>query len=336
MRTATSLATALVCVLVTTAEAGAGDDGFLHQLARDIATRLDAIRVARVPRLVPPVPVAVTWRPQKLAPPLDLGAPVVALTAADLDGDGRAELYAVTAREVIAIGYADHRVKELGRVAFAGDRMVPEPRDVVGSAIASGKTIVASSSSFARGLRVSWRGKTLVGDVGEPGFELCGGEHVQLAPGRNYFGDAQNATYGAKCRDDLVDADGHPLHVRAQLSVAGKLDVNVDRCAADGNQCQHVASYAFTHVGVGFALADLDRDGRPEVVFANANAPGEPDDLRAVTLGEDEKKTRLKKSFVVEGVAGIAVADVDGDGKPEVIAAVRPVGSGRTEIWRMN
>jgi hypothetical protein len=33
----------------------------------------------------------------------DLGAPLVALTAADLDGDGKPELYAVTSREVVAI-----------------------------------------------------------------------------------------------------------------------------------------------------------------------------------------------------------------------------------------
>jgi hypothetical protein len=322
----------------------ADDGGFLHQLAHDVASRLDAIQAAHVPRLVPPVPVAVAWRPQKLTPPLDLGAPVVALTAADLDGDGKAELYAVTAREVIAIGYSDRRVKELGRVAFVGERMVPESRDVVGSAIASGKVILASSSSFAHALRVSWRGKTLVADAGEPGFELCAGEHVQLATGRNYFGDAQNATYGVRCRDDLVEADGHPLHVRAQLSVAGKLDVNVDRCAptapgAPSSHCVHTASYTFTHVGVGFDIADLDRDGRPEVVFAGASAPGDPDDqehLRVVTLGDEEKKTKLKKTFIAEGIAGIVVADLDGDGKPEVIAALRLVGSGRTDIWRMN
>ena len=321
------------------ASAVRADGGFLHDLAKDVSARLEALRASRVPKLVPPVPVAVTWRPQKLTPSLDLGAPVLALTAADLDGDGKAELYAVTAREVIAIGYVDRHVKELGRVAFTGDRQVPESRDPVGAALASGKVVTASVSGFVHALRVSWRGKTLVGDAGEPGFELCPGERVMLSPGRNYFGDPQNPSYGVKCRDDLVESDGHPLHVRAQLSVGGKLEVNVDRCDVGGAPCQRVAAYGYTHVGIGFELGDLNRDGRPEVIYANANAPGDPDDpdhLRVVTLGEDEKKTKLRKSFVAEGVAGIAVADLDGDGKPEVIAALRLVGSGRTEIWRMN
>lgn len=335
MRTAaTRLAVALVCLVAARAEAN--DGGFLHDLAADVGARLDAIRAARAPRLVPPVPVALAWHPVKLAPALDLGAPLVALAAADLDGDGKAELYAVTGREVVAIGFVDHHVKELGRVAFGGERAVPESRDVVGAATVIGRTLIASVSRYQRGLRVSWRGKTLVGDVAEPGFELCPGEHAQLVPGRDYFGDAQNAIYAVRCRADLVDAEGHPLHLRAQLSGTGKLDVTIDRCAAAGDPCQRVSELSIAKAGTAFDLADLDRDGHPEVVFASANAPGDFDEVRLVTLGEDERKTKHRKSFVAEGVAGIAVGDVDGDGKAEVIAASRIVGSDRTTLWRMN
>ena len=334
MRTGISFAATLVCLVGARAEAK--DAGFLHDLSDYVGSRLDALRAAHVPKLVPPVKIDVAWHPQKLAPALDLGAPLVAMTAADLDGDGKAELYAVTAREVIAIGIVDHHAKELGRVAFAGERAVPESRDVVGTAITVGKTVIASVSSFQRGLRVSWRGKTLVGDLGEPGFEQCPGEHAQLAAGRDYFGDAQNMTYAVRCRTDLVDAEGHPLALRATLSGAGKLDVTVDRCAAGGAGCQRASDAALTKVGFAFELADLDRDGRPEVVYAGAGAPGVPDELRAVTLGEDEHKTKWRKQFVAEGIAGIAVGDVDGDGKPEVLAALRLFGSARTEIWRMN
>src|ERR1041385_6412816 len=53
---------------------------------------------------VPPKKVAIKWRLTKIGT-VDLGAPLVALTGADLDGDGHGELYAVTAREVIALGW---------------------------------------------------------------------------------------------------------------------------------------------------------------------------------------------------------------------------------------
>jgi hypothetical protein len=105
--------------------------------------------------------------------------------------------------------------------------------------------------------------------------------------------------------------------------MTGKLDVTVDD-----------ARYAFAKVGTAFELADLDRDGKPELVYASASAPGEPDEVRAVTLGEDDKKTKWKKAFTAGGVAGIAVGDFDG--APAVIAAVRLVGSTRVDFWRLN
>ncbi|MGE5184982.1 MAG: hypothetical protein ACM31C_23095, partial [Acidobacteriota bacterium] len=276
---------------------GASKDTWLHQLVTDVRARLAAAAAVHAPK--PPVRIAVKWRPQRLGS-LDLGAPLVALAAADLDGDGKAELYAVTPQAVIAIAAAG-RVKELARVPFAGDPAVPRSRDPVGSAIVVNGELVASTSSWARSLHVAWKTKQLAGDPGEPGFELCAGERAQLQPGRNYFGDGATAYYGVRCAD-LVDAKGLPLHARAQLSLANKLDVTVSRCAADGTGCTEARKHDYAGVGVAFALADVDRDGTPELIFAGAGAPGDPDVVRVVTLGADIRHERLKKSFSAGGV----------------------------------
>lgn len=308
---------------------------YAEKLVASVRTAVDAAIVARPPKLVPPKKIALAYKLGKLGT-LDLGAPLATLTAADLDGNGKAELYAVTAHDVIAIELGpDKKPRELGRVAFVGDRAATGPRDVVASATVEGATIVASASTFARSLRLSWKKGILVGEAGEPGFLLCAGERAQLAVGRNYFGDAQAGSYGVRCTNALVDADGYALRARAQLSLASKLDIAVERCAARDLGCQPTARHEIGNVGTAFEVADVDRDGKPDVAYAAAGAPGDPDILRVVTLGEDEKKPKFKKTFAAGGVAGIAVADLDGDGAPEAIAAVRLVGATRVDLWRL-
>lgn len=326
MSTATRLAHIVVAGLVATAHAGV-----LHDLAAEVRTRLDALRAARAPTLMPPVKVVVSWKPQRLTPVFELGAPLLALGAADLDGDGRAELYAVTTREVIAFSIADHHVKELARVPFQGDAAMPAPRDPIGAVAFEGKVVVASSSVYTRTLKVSWQTKQLVGSAAEPGIEPCAGEHVQLAFGRNFFGDDKTGSYAVRCRV-IIDAHGDRNPVRGVLGLTGKLEVT--RECPMGIECERPPVLTFAKVGTAFELADLDRDGTAELIYASASAPGDADDIRVVTLGGDEKKPTWKKAFMAGGVAGLAVGDFDG--APVVIAAVRLIGSTRVDLWRMN
>jgi hypothetical protein len=276
--------------------------------------------------------VNLRWKPQKLGS-LDLGAPLVAVAAADLDGDGKAELYLVTSREVIAIGVAG-KLRELGRVAFTGEPALHAPRDVVGTAVVDGGAVIAGVSAWAKDLRVEWRGKALTARHGAGGFRLCG-DRVQLATGKNHFREAGAAVFGARCTDDLIDAAGAPLHVRGELSTAGTLEVTVTRCAAGGDQCQPAGAYQVHDVGVAFELADVDRDGTPDAVVSSASAPGDADSVRVIALGTPGARPTYKKQFN-GGVAGIAVADGDGDGVAEVIAVVRLVGATRVDIWRLD
>lgn len=335
------LAACLVCVATALpATADAADPvaelptTFLGRLLADIHARVDAHVIARPPKLVPPKPVKLGWNLTKLAS-LDLGAPLVTLTAADLDGDGKGELYAVTPREVIAIAVDRTKVRELGRVAFAGDANPTPPRDVVATAVADGNVLVATVSGFKQGLRVSWQSGALTAAPADAGFVQCAGEILQLAPGRNYFGDAATGTYATRCTRNLVDSDGYPLRARAVLSLANKLDIAVERCAATNLGCQPTARHEYANAGIAFEVADVDRDGKPELLYAGAGPPGDADALKIVTLGDDEKKAKLRKAFTAGGVAGIAVTDLDGNGTPDAVAAVRLVGVPRVDLWRL-
>jgi hypothetical protein len=319
---------------VTAVSAPARADGFFHELAREARQRIDDAIAARAPKLVPPVAIAVHYKAQKLGS-IDLGAPLVALAAADLDGDGKAELFAVTPRDIVAYALRGRGPSELARTTYSGELAAPASRDPVGTAVVDGDALAVTVSGWARGVRVRWRGKSIVAELGDPGFVLCPGERAQLAAGRNYFGSGAGAIYGAVCRDDLVDTAGHPLHARASLSLGGRLDVAIERCDP-GSPCQPLgAKHELPGVGVAFAVADLDRDGVPDVIHSGAGAPGDADAVKIFPLGGDPKKPTFRHSWS-GGVAAIAVADVDGDGALDVIVAVRLVGATRVDLWRLN
>jgi hypothetical protein len=304
------------------------DDAYIGRIADQVRARLDALVAARAPKLVPPVPVAVKWKAVK-AGNVELRAPLLALVAGELDGDRRAgELYAVTPREVIAIGFANGKLVELGRVPFTGDLAVPAPRDPVGTAIIENTELVAAASPWAYDLRVAWQGKKLVAKLGSAGFLVCPNERVQLAPGKNHF---TTDVFNVKCRNDLVDAEGHPLQIRAELATSNKLSVIVKRCA--GVSCTETGRFDYPKVGIAFEIADVDRDGTPELLASGANPPGSPDAAKVLTLGGAEKFKRMFNG----GVAGLAFVDGDdADDIPEVIAAVRLPGATRIDLWRLD
>ena len=313
---------AVICVLASVA--GAAPDDYLSRLPILVQKRLDEMSAARAPKLTPPTPIPVTWKATR-AGSIDLGAPLLAMTAADLDGDKKAELYAVTSREVIHIPLRNGKPGDLVRVAFGGERAVPAPRDAVGSVSVEGNEIVASSSVWAKDLRVTLARGKLAATQGAPGFLVCPGERWNLVPGRNYFaGDV----YAVRCRRGLIDRSGAPIEVRAQLAVAGKLAVEVKKCLPN-SACQTAGTYEYGHAGSAFEIADVDRDGTPEVIISGFVAPGDPDGVKVIAVGGDEKTTVFHKKFN-GGVVGIAVVD------NTVVVAVRLAGATRIDLWRIN
>ena len=324
---------ALLAVTLSAAPASA-DDAFVGRIAKRVRERLDALVAARAPKLVPPTPVVVKWKDAKLGD-RELDAPLVALVGAELDGDRKSgELYAVTSRAVIALGFRNGRIVELGRVAFTGDRAVPDSRDLVGTAVVEGNEVVAASSSWVNELRVSWNGKTLIGKQGGPGFLVCPGERMHLVQGRNHF---TTDLYNVKCRTDLVDKTGHKLEVRAELSIANKLTVTVKRCAPPAG-CTETGRFEYQKAGVAFEIADLDTDGAPEAILTEAFPAGYANDVaRVITLGGDERRGLFRTKPLSSGIAAVTYVDSDdADDRQEIVLARRQVGSTRVDFKRVD
>jgi hypothetical protein len=315
-------------------------DGFVERLRLRVRTALERAATERG-AVRPPVPVPVIWKPRRLVS-LDLGAPLLAMTAGDLDGDGRAEVAAVTERDVVVLAARDRRaLAEIARAPLPAEPPSLRPRDAVGAAVITpapggrGELLVRASTS-ARGARYALDGGALreLGPVA--GFPLCAGRALELVPGRNTFaggGELPPALLGLACNDDLVDGSGRRLRVLAALDTGGGLAVTTTAARTQ--------RFTLTGVGTAFAIADIDRDGQPEVVHAGAGAPGDADAVAVHTLprvgtdGPLTGKPVYRRGFS-GGVAAIVAADVDGDGDLEVMAAVRLAGAQRVDLWLLN
>src|SRR5690606_18863465 len=110
---AMSLALAAPASASDDARRSSSPDSFLRDFVRDVRARIDDAILARPPKLVPPTKIDVRWRLAKVGS-IEIGASLVALAGGDLDGDGKGELYAVTPRDVIAIGVRGGKLVELG------------------------------------------------------------------------------------------------------------------------------------------------------------------------------------------------------------------------------
>jgi hypothetical protein len=249
-------------------------------------------------------PRKLVFRPLKV--PLDLGAPILALAAGDLDGDGRAELAALTPDELVVVELDKDATVVRYRVALDGAPPVPRPRQPIGTVAVAGGEVRARSSEHAEGVAVR-DGKK----VGTPrGYPTCAGD-LDLVPGTVTFVRDRERWVGVACAGDTI----------AAVDAGGALRL------ARGGQ--------ISGVGYAFQIADLDGDGALEAVVSAYRPPGAGDSLSLYRIGPDGPRLLRQGAQLAGGVAAIAAGDFDGDGAIDWLAAVGAGGT-RYDLWLLD
>ena len=121
-----------------------------------------------------------------------------------------------------------------------------------------------------------------------------------------------------------IDADGHPDILTANYSNGtGGLSILRQNAASTGTFLAAQTLDTWDYASAALAVGDLNGDGKPDVVVANAGLPGYPGSV-AVFLQDPA----LPGSFLVPdryrgyyGPLSVAIADLKGDGHPALVVA---------------
>ena len=279
---------------------------------------------------------------------------VLALDAADLDGDGSVELVVLRTRDVAVLRLRKGKLERAARVEMISPVAALRPRRAVGTLALTdtdkdGKPeILARSSELQQGAHLALSGKDLVSKGTLAGYPLMAGPGkahtlAEAVPGQDLLDGARLATtltaaaappkdgpqkkapataprlpatfYSFKAVEVSLQKGGTRRHM-GLVDAAGRLHLHVDRLATP--------SLVQAGAGAAFDLADLDDDGTLEVITSGADAPSTKDDRIFVRRLQGKRSSGvLWRSRRLGGlVTALTHGDLNGDGKLELVAAV--------------
>ncbi|MDO8431069.1 MAG: FG-GAP-like repeat-containing protein [Candidatus Binatus sp.] len=241
------------------------------------------------------------------------GSPSYSVTAADVNGDGKPDLIvANTGADTVSVllnttapGATTPRFAS--QVAFAADT---GPYSVTAADInGDGKPDLIVANRFAGNVSVLLN--TTAPGAATPSFAA----QVAFAP--SIFNDP----FSVAAAD--VNGDGKPDLIVANYgsdSVAVLLNTTVPGAATPTFGLQ----YFGTHAPVWVMTADFNDDGRPDLIVANLLDDTVSMLLNTTAPGASTPSFATQKTFASGvGPQSVAAADVNGDGKPDLIVANR-------------
>jgi hypothetical protein len=260
-----------------------------------------------------------------------LEAPLGALAAGDLDGDGRDEVAVLTEKEVVVFG-ADGKV--LARRELEGAASSAVTREPFGAlAVLPGPPRLAVwSTRYARGeaLVLDKAKGTLRPSGPLEAVPLGSAERGAFVPGQTAFAP------------EVRLADGRALTVPAPFVTASITPPRMLFVHADGTASLYVRPTSppvkLPGLGAGSALADLDGDGAPELLTTSTQLQPTPDALRVLSLMPDSPMSHepLWQGSLPPGRAlYVVTADLDGDKRREVlVGSWKPDGTSELFLLR--
>ncbi|MBI5514228.1 MAG: VCBS repeat-containing protein [Deltaproteobacteria bacterium] len=269
---------------------------------------------------------------------------VVALQAADLDGDGGDELVLVSTDRVRVARFTGTTLTFLpegprGAASLAALGWAPVPlRQPLGSAApdADGRRVLVRTSAQGSLGAVSLNeGAVTVAALGRvDAWPAEGFGCVTLAPGGSTVRGVLPGCQGAPSPWPPGEATAAVPVAREFISIDGTSTRWELRTDGEGSGQVRAGDRTFPLADVAspVALEDLDDDGEPELVTASASAPGAPDRLRVFTLTSTGVVPRATQS-IPAALEALAVGDLDGDGFREVVAAFRDPQRRTITLW---